>query len=127
MGKLYELIVFSSMSIKFTSAIVQHIENKIGKIFSFVLSIEECMVASSMVFLKNLDLLSLNRDMENIVCLDSNIYNYSLHTNHIIPLSTFKLNRYDQDVIKLMEYLKRIALSHDSAIITIKKSIILTH
>ena len=115
------------MSPKYTLAITQHIENKIGKIFSYVLTSEDCIALSSMVYIKNIEILSMNRDIENIVCLDSNIYNYSLHTKHIIPLCTYKLSKSDKDVSRLTDFLKRIALSHDSAIITIKKSIILAN
>jgi TFIIF-interacting CTD phosphatase-like protein len=124
-SKCFEIVAYSSMSQRYTDALVSRIELRVGHVISMALSSEHCLIMSSLIFVKNLSILSGNREVEDIMCVDSNMFNYLMFTQHIVPVSPFRMGVNDDDVARMGEYLEQIASKHESGIISLKKSIIM--
>ena len=124
MKMYYELIIYSSVTAKFNEVIAHYIQSKEGSVFSHCLSSHYCVLDSSKASLKSLDMLSGNRKLDEILCIDSCYNNFMLHPGNIVPLSQFALNAAsDTELIKLAKLLKEIATSSESAVDFIKKRI----
>ena len=124
----YELIVYSSVCAKFNSTIVKYIESKEGLIFSYILSNEFCPLDNSKVSLKTLDIFKVNRKIDEIICIDSSIYNYLLHPDNIVPLSPFLFDsKGDRELPRLSKFLVEVASNPDPATEFVKKQVYSAH
>ena len=124
MKMYYEIIIYSSATYKFNSIIASYIESKEGSVFSQCLSNEFCVLDDSKVSLKSLEILSCERKIEEMVCLDSSYWNFMLHTDNIVPISRFTCESInDNELGKLAKFLKKVATSNEPATEYIKRQV----
>lgn len=120
----YELIIYSSAPSKLVNAIANFIEGKEGHIFSERLSSEHCLLHSDKISLKTLQLLKVNRSIDDMICIDCNYENYMLNTKNIVPLSPFTTDSNDTELLRLTRFLKRAAVSNENAVSFLAKQLI---
>ena len=120
----FEIIVYSSVTSRFNSAIINYIESKEGRVFSHCLSNEYCVLDSSKVSLKSLEILKEERKLEEMICLDSSYCNYMMHADNIVPISQFTSESpSDNELVKLTKFLRKVATSSEPAIEYIKRQV----
>ena len=120
----YEIIVYSSVTYKFNSVITNYIESKEGSVFTQCLSNEFCVLDSSRVSLKCLEILRDKRKVEEMVCLDSSYCNFMLNADNIVPISQFTSeSSNDNELEKLTKFLKKVAVSNEPATEYIKRQV----
>ncbi len=120
----YEIIIYSTVSTQFMGCIYDFITKREGTIISHVLSSQHCVLDTSKGSIKSLEILNSNREINNMICIDSNLINYCLHSENAIPIS-----RYDgttsgnEEMVSLMSTLKEIGECQNVNFVSLMKNL----
>ena len=105
MKSKYELVVYSSMNIKYIKPIIEYLEQN-GKYFDYYFCEEYCIFANVYNGIKCLDFLYETRSANDVVVVDTSIKNYPLNFDSFVPGNVIERN--DNELPKLAKILDRI-------------------
>jgi Dullard-like phosphatase family protein len=108
MQKLYELIIYTSAEQAYANAALDFIEQE-QRYFSHRLYQTQCLRRGDKYLFKNLELLCSNRNMNDIIIVDNLVRNYSLSVRNGIPISDYKGDDNDHQLVHLAIYLRKLA------------------
>ena len=109
MSKIFELIIYSNEPAEATNEILEHL-NKFGPFFSKYLDSSHCLSNHETYSVKDLSLLKIGRDIENILLVDHSIMSYQLTYHNGIPINKFKFDMDDdRELVVLCKYLEFLA------------------
>ena len=72
---------------------------------------DNCVMVKGM-HLKDLRIFA-NRDVANIVIIDNAVHSFAYHLDNGIPIITWHNDKYDRELLKLIDYLKLLAAGAD--------------
>lgn len=120
----YEIIIYSTVSTQFIGCIYEYITKREGSIISHVLSSQHCVIDTSKGSIKSLEILSSNRDISNMICVDSNLINYCLHSENAIPISQYDgTTSGNEEMSTLLATLKEIGECQNVNFVSLMKSL----
>jgi len=102
----YEIIVFTAGKSSYAKAIVNAIDPQ-KKFISYILNRSHCIMTPTRV-LKDLRILG-NRDLKDIIILDNSVISFSEQLDNGIYIPTFEGNPNDNELLKIIDFLKEIA------------------
>lgn len=104
LAKHFEVILFSSSSLKITNKIADFLEREAHQeLFSFRLSREACYMTDSGLFIKDLRL--INRNIKRMVLVDDSTYGFGFQLANGVPIIPFTGNVNDTELLLLSQYL----------------------
>lgn len=116
----FELIIYSRLSAEILLPILEFIEAREGNVFSLKLDKSYCIQQGS-TFCKSVEILSKNRDVSNILFVDSVFKEHIEHIYNFVPLSPYTgPSSTDFELIKLQKFLKKAAVCPAAVCDTIK-------
>ena len=77
MSQMYEIVLLTASEKEYADLILDNIE-KNHKYFAHRLFKDHCIVKEEVFLFKNLNVLTFNRDISNIVIVDNSVRNYGL-------------------------------------------------
>ena len=78
MSQMYEIVLLTASEKDYADLILDNIE-KNHKYFADRLFKDHCIVKEEVFLFKNLNVLTFNRDISNIVIVDNSVRNYGLY------------------------------------------------
>ena len=112
MSRLYELVIYSSLSRDYLQAILDRVEKK-KKYFSQRFNDEFCIFANIAYSVRCLDFLYANRSAADIILVDNTVTTFPLSPNNFLPISPFDGSSTDQELPKLAAVLTQLQEAAD--------------
>jgi CTD small phosphatase-like protein 2 len=116
LAKRYEIIVYTASDPNYADFVIDYLERKVGKVFSYRLYEEHCITIKNMIMFKCLNLFSKGRNSKDIAILqlmvDNFVQNFALFLTNGVPIKTYKGEK-DDELIYLAKYLRELAQEDD--------------
>jgi len=108
MKNYFELIVLTAAEEDYASKILDFIEQK-EKYFSYRLFKNHCIVKQHLYLFKNLNVLTKNRAIEDILIVDNCVRNFALFVCNGIPILEYRGSNDDFELCKLCNLLVQMS------------------
>lgn len=108
MKQYYEIVVLTASEREYADIILNYIERK-GKYFAHRLFKDHCIVKEDAYLFKNLNLLTYNRDIKDILIVDNSVRNFALFICNGLPILEFNGSDEDTELCKLTNFLVNIS------------------
>ena len=108
MSLFYELVIFTASVAPYANPLLDILDK--GKVISHRLFRQHCVYTSG-VYIKNLR--KVGRDMKNMIILDNNPISYVFNKENGIPILTWKSDRNDKELLRIMPFLEYLSKVDD--------------
>ena len=108
MSLFYELVIFTASVAPYANPLLDILDNH--KVISHRLFRQHC-VNTSGLYIKNLR--KVGRDMKNMIILDNNPISYVFNKENGVPIATWKSDRNDKELLKIMPFLEYLSKVDD--------------
>ena len=108
MALFYELVIFTASVAPYANPLLDILDNH--KVISHRLFRQHC-VNTSGLYIKNLR--KVGRDMKNMIILDNNPISYVFNKENGVPIPTWKSDRNDKELLKIMPFLEYLSKVDD--------------
>ena len=109
----FELIVFTASDAIYAKAILNIIENGNNKYFDHKIYKDFCIIKENFYVFKNLEVLTSNRNLKDIIIIDNLVNNFGLFICNGIQIIDFTGNKNDNELTKLNGLLEEIYDAND--------------
>lgn len=111
MSSHYKIYIFTARSREQASPVMDYF-NKKKTVILDLLSGEDCLVAKSNRYIKDLRIVE-NRGLKDMVLVDNFITSFALQLSNGVPISEFRGSKKDRELIHLGYYLARLSHLQD--------------
>jgi len=112
MSKIFEIVVLTASEKDYADSILNYIENK-TKYFAHRLFKNHCIVKEEVYLFKNLNVLTANRELKDILIVDNSVRNFALFICNGIPIIEFLGKDNDIELCKLSNFLVKLSEEKD--------------
>lgn len=107
------MIVYTAAEKDYADSVINFIEGKENKYFSYRLYKSQCIIKPGEYSFKNLEVLCGNRDIKDILIVDNSVRNFALSVRNGIPIKEYRGSNNDEELIYLAKYMREIAMEED--------------
>lgn len=108
MVNFFEIVVLTASESDYADIILDFIESN-NKYFAHRIYKDQCIVKEDFYLFKNLNVLTYNRNLKDIVIVDNSVKNFALFICNGLPIVEFTGSETDQELCKITNYLLQLA------------------
>lgn len=103
----FELILFTAASTPYANIVLQTFEG--SQYFDHILSRTQCLfIEQYKVYIKDLQILTMDRDLEDVIIVDNKIESFCSHLENGIPIKSYYGEEADDRLDHLVNHLMRL-------------------
>lgn len=109
LAKRYEIIIYTASDPDYADFVIDFLEKKVGKTFSYRLYEQQCINIKDRLMFKCLNIFSKGRKSKNIVMVDNMVQNFALFLTNGIPIKAYTGDKKDEELVYLAKHLRILA------------------
>jgi len=111
MSQLFEIIIFTASHSCYANVVLNILDPN-NEFITYRLFRDHCLQTKEGIFIKDLRIIA-NRNLAHITIVDNATYSFGFQLENGIPIIPFYSDKRDNELLKLMDFLKQMNLSDD--------------